>query len=243
MCSGRNGTRSSRSRSGIESSDREPINDQDQPHNPWPHSKRSRPSKAIRRATPMTEPDAQRLLAVLATAFPDDQQLVATQKLYRRMMRDLDANACTQAIARLIATSKKLPKIAEIRSATMAQLQGRREFGLEAWGRVQKAVAREGIRKRPGDNTERRPGDFHFAGDDGPIILRCVDAMGWEYLCCSENQVADRARFIELYEQLATGAIEDRNVGEIAAPIPRRQLHVEARHIAAIVGEVVPKES
>ncbi len=169
----------------------------------------------------VTDTEAQTLLTWLVTAYPewrflDKDQQKATSKVYRHMLRDLDADACGQACARIIATSKKLPTIAEIREATMLVMHGRRVLGGEAWGAVQKAIAREGIGKTPGQD---------FVWRD-PVTARVVDAMGWKYLCgvTDDRAVADRARFIELYEQLARQVTEDTAVGELAPPLPRRQL-------------------
>lgn len=186
----------------------------------------------------MTEIEAGKLVTALVTAFPDglrfldEEQQRATMKMYRYMLRDLEAAHAGHAIARVIATCKKWPSIAEIREAYDVQTNGRNALGLEAWGRVQKAMAREGRNRKPGI-------DFQFKD---PIALRVVDAMGWRYLCDSPDHVPDRARFIELYDQLAKRDAIDQAVGiEIAPPIPRRELHGGPRSFAAIVGDVLPK--
>jgi hypothetical protein len=186
----------------------------------------------------VTEPEAQKLIIALVTAFPnewrflDADQQESTRKLYRHMMRDLDVTACAAACARLVATRKKMPTIAEIRDATAAQMNGRRVLGGEAWGSVTKAIAREGRRKKPGE-------DFRFRN---PVTARVVDAMGWEYLCnmTDDRSTADRARFIELYEQLAVQAAEDLSVAEIAPPIPRNTLAAGPTHIRDIVDRLLP---
>lgn len=186
----------------------------------------------------MTESEAQKLITTLVTAFPnewrflDEDQQKATRKIYRHMMRDLDARTCAAACARLIATCRKMPTIAEIREGTAQQANGRRLLGGEAWGKVTTAIAREGRARKPGVN---------FVWID-PVTAHVVDAMGWEYLCSmTEDRVmADRARFIELYEQLAKRALEDASVAEIAPPIPRRGLQAGAAHIRDIVNGLLP---
>ena len=42
-----------------------------------------------------------------------------------------------------------------------------------------------------------------------PLVESTVKTLGWRNLCMSENQVADRARFIQAYEQLEQRAIND----------------------------------
>lgn len=192
----------------------------------------------------MTELEAAKLITALTAAFPDGwrfldaEQQKATRAMYRHMLRDLDAHACAAACARLVATCKKMPSIAEIREATLAQVNGRRLIGGEAWGSVRKAIAREGLIHRSG--RHKIPGeDFVF---HDPVVLRVVLAMGWSYLCnmTDERSVADRARFIELYEQLARQRAEDDNVAEIAAPIPHRVLPPGSNHIRDIVAGLLP---
>ena len=36
-----------------------------------------------------------------------------------------------------------------------------------------------------------------------PVTAQCVASLRWRELCDSENQAADRARFVELYDKLA----------------------------------------
>lgn len=176
---------------------------------------------------------------MLVTAFPDGMRFLSedqqkdTRALYRREMLDLDANECGAAVQRIIRSGKKFPLVAEIREATELIAMGNRSVGLEAWGRVQKAMAREGRNKIPGR-------DFHFKD---PVILQTVEAMGWRYLCDSPDHVQDRARFIEAFDQLKRKAITDNIAGQIPPPIPRAQLHDGPRPLAAIVGDVMPKES
>lgn len=147
----------------------------------------------------MTEIEAQKLVSVLVASFPsqmtrfDAEQIKTTMASYRRFMLDLDYAAANAAVERLIATSRFLPTVAEIREATLALVVGEKRDGGEGWGDVLGAVSRWGRYRTPGI-------DFQFAD---PVTHECVRLMGWVNICDSENQVADRARFIELYAQLA----------------------------------------
>jgi hypothetical protein len=147
----------------------------------------------------MTDVEAQRLITCVVTAFPatlarltPDQQR-DTQAIYRRMLADLDYPAANAAIERLLATAKFMPTVAEIREATLAIESGEQKPGGEAWGEVLKAVSVYGSYRTPGV-------EFTFSD---PVTARCVDSLGWSSLCLSENTVADRARFIELYDKQA----------------------------------------
>ena len=141
----------------------------------------------------MTEAQVTKLVAVLAAAYPAAKGDAGTVAAYQRMLGDLDYPAANAAVEKLLATSKWLPTIAEIREATLALSAGEIRPGGEAWGDVLKAIRRFGYMRTPGR-------DFQF---EDPVILETVKAMSWQELCTSENQVADRARFIELYDKLA----------------------------------------
>lgn len=187
----------------------------------------------------MTEVEASVLVTMLVTAFPNEwrwlepEQQKASRALYRRMMLDLDATICGAAVQRLIATVSKMPSIAKIREGCAMQLDGRASRGGEAWGVVLKLIGRWGVHREPGI-------DFEILD---PTAARCVQAFGWRELCSSENQVADRARFIELYEQLALQAHEDRAVAQLAPPIPARQRIGEAAPLGDIVAGMLKTES
>lgn len=147
----------------------------------------------------MTEAEAQKLVTVLVTAFPNtmvrlttDQQQ-QTMSVYRRMLGDLDYACANAAVERLLATSRFMPTVAEIRDVVQSLTVGEQIPGGEAWGHVVKAIAAQGAYRVPGT-------DFVFRD---PVTVQVVGALGWVNLCQSENQPADRARFIELYDKLA----------------------------------------
>lgn len=155
----------------------------------------------------MTRSEAAKLVAVLLAAFPSAKSTAGTSEVYERMLADLDYPTANAAVERLIATCKFMPSIAEIRGACMDLSHGDQRAGGEAWGECLKAISRFGIYRAPGK-------DFSF---QDPLVARCVAALGWEALCNSENQAADRARFIELYDKLAVGARRDLNAGALPA--------------------------
>lgn len=135
-----------------------------------------------------------KLVGVLMAAFPANRVTTETSAVYENLLEDLEYYAANAAIEGLIATAKFMPTIAEIREAALAMSVGARKAGGEAWGDVMRLIARYGARRY--DIGWKAP-----VAD--PVAERAVDALGWVSLCDSENQVADRARFIELYDQLA----------------------------------------
>ncbi len=157
----------------------------------------------------MTQAETARLVAVLMAAFPSNRASTQTSVVYERMLADLDWAAANAAVERLLATSRFMPTVAEIRETTMALTVGEQKPGGEAWGEVIRMIGAKGYMRLPGR-------DFEFSD---PTIARCVSLMGWERLCSSENETADRARFTELYDRLA---VQDRRK-ELSEGLPAMQ--------------------
>lgn len=161
----------------------------------------------------MNPSESAKLVAMVLGAFPnaiprDPEMARKTAEVYKRMLLDLDFEVAERAVARLIATSKFMPTIAEIRSASIDVQRGARRLGGEAWGDVNAEVRRVG-----------RYGSPEFTD---PLTAEAVRQLGWLNLCDSTNDVADRARFVELYDGLAARARQDQVAGPaLALPDPR----------------------
>lgn len=141
----------------------------------------------------MTKPEVAKLVAVIIAAFPKSGLDENSSAVYERMLVDLDWPAANAAVERLLATAKFPPTIAEIRESALTLHAGEVRPGGGAWGEVLRAIGRYGRNRVPGT-------DFQFTD---PVTADCVRALSWRELCDSENQAADRARFVELYAQLA----------------------------------------
>ena len=143
----------------------------------------------------MTEDQAQEVVVLLVAGFPaglrhlDSAERKATMAVYRRMIVDLDFEKTKAAVERLAATAKFFPAIAEIREAVLVVAVGEHRSGADAWGDFLDAVHVYGRYRSP---------EF-----DDPLVADVVASMKWTALCDSDNHVADRARFIELYDHLA----------------------------------------
>lgn len=136
----------------------------------------------------MTRLEVAKLVGVLMAAFPSGQSTDRTSQIYEEMLVDLDFSSANAVVRRLIATCKFMPSIAEIREAALEVTSGQVRPGGDAWGDVLAAVRRFGYYRRP--------------VFDDPVVARVVQSLGWEEICASENQAADRARFIETYDKL-----------------------------------------
>lgn len=131
--------------------------------------------------------------AYCAQSFlPDEEAL----KLWYRMLKDLDGKTVAAAVYKHISSCKFPPTIADIREQCAAIESGGEKNWLEGWGMVVRAIGRHGTYGRKEAMKKLR--------DFDPLTADVVEKMGWQNLCESENQVADRANFRIAYEAYAT---------------------------------------
>lgn len=122
-----------------------------------------------------------------------DEDIRAMAAIYTAALIDVDVEVVKMALLRLVRTSKYMPTVAEFREAIDIELHGVQTTGGEAWGEVMSKMKRYGSHRTPG---------VEFTFDD-PITAQLVKAFGWRDLCASTNPIADRARFIEAYNQIS----------------------------------------
>lgn len=116
-------------------------------------------------------------------------------QLFYQLLADVPLDLLKNAALRHMTISRFFPDESELREAATALSAGPLPSAVEAWGEVLDAMARA----------------EHYCFVDhvdvpqfaNPITARLVASLGWRNLCLSENGIADRARFIESYEQLA----------------------------------------
>jgi len=158
----------------------------------------------------MAVSDAKAIVQQLVAAYPNAKVSEQTVVVYLRMLQDIPADELQTVVDQCIAQHKFIPTVAEIRdmyhTLTVSLAQ---PTAAEAWGQVRRAITRYGRIRVP---------EF-----DDPLVAEAVTHMGWRELCVSENQVADRARFLQIYEQLE----QRRAQGDKLLP-PARQLAVRS---------------
>jgi hypothetical protein len=153
----------------------------------------------------MTKPEASQLVAILFGSYPSAHIERTHVDAYVSGIVDLPANVAAEAVTRLRRTSKFLPAIAEIREACAAQTHGPARSGEEAYAELMLAVNRHGRDYGQGAPKFR-----------DPIITRCLGIWGtWNDVCGSPvDDPGGRARFIELYDDLATRKRQDQAAGK-----------------------------
>lgn len=178
----------------------------------------------------MTRQEAARIVTVILAACPaqsarvDASRATGMVDAYAALLEDLSYEQCSAAVRVLLQTKTWMPSVAEIRSAIVELQIGPVSPGGEQWGEVLRAVGRYGSYRKPGT-------DFQFKH---PVTARCVAALGWAEICLSENTVADRARFIDLFDKLAVQQQRESVSPTLAAAKTARAIG-EAQPIAALL--------
>ena len=157
--------------------------------------------------------DIAQILSLMSAAFPNFQMKPETPELYLQLLGDIPADELKPAVLQSVSEAgrKFAPSVGEIRGmvSQMRMSVANVPSAYEAWQEVLSEIRSTGSYRRP---------EFKH-----PLVERAVETMGWRNLCLSENQVADRARFLQAYEQLVERAArEDMLLPEVRGYIEER---------------------
>lgn len=152
----------------------------------------------------MTPTEAKSIVGMIAARYPTPALPLETLKLWAKLVVDLDyASAEAAAMGWFRSNTERLDP-AELRrlvAGTQAEAAESPYLAAdEAWAHVVASITRVG-RNRPFPDTH-------------PLVAELVRAMGWGELCDSQNQMADRAHFLRLYE----ARLERARRGDAATP-------------------------
>jgi len=129
------------------------------------------------------------ILTMLAAAYPRFTLQKETIRVYALLLEDIPIAALRAAALEIAATSKWFPTASELRQ-TAFDLQTGVPTAETAAAEVWQAIQRVGHMYRP---------EFSH-----PNVEATVEAIGgWRMLCLSGNPVADRARFLGCYRNIA----------------------------------------
>ena len=178
----------------------------------------------------MTKADAARLVAIVATAYPNfdkfknDDSIKATVSLWAMMFASDDGGVVGLAVQKHIATSKWPPSVAELREI-MLEIQHPELIPPDkAWLAVSDLLYTEG-QNNHGDLYKQLP----------PLIARAVESIGWGNLwemsrsCYVGGKPGmDRVAFIQQYtpmyerekQRAMTPAMLTEQIDKAAASIP-----------------------
>ena len=156
----------------------------------------------------MNRQEAAKLAAVAMGAYPS-QAAKLTSKLaeamiaaYETLLDDIPYEMANAALRALAQTEKFMPSVADIRAACLELTKGPKRPGGDAWGDV---IALRTFRD-VSTMDEVDPITLHICKEFGWVEYRTLwrngaDLEQW-HVVSGENESADRARFIELYDKL-----------------------------------------
>ena len=157
--------------------------------------------------------DVAQIVKVIAVAYPNWQPTAETSEVYYQLLQDVPTDELKAAVLHCLGESGRrfAPSVGEIRGA-VSELRGMSAnvpSAFQAWQEVLRQFSLTGSYGTP-----------QFSH---PLIERAVRQLGWRELCMSENQTADRARFLQCYDQLLTRATkEDMLLPEVRGYIEQR---------------------
>lgn len=197
----------------------------------------------------MTPEQTRDLIKFLFAAYPTQRQKMRDEDAkamfhaYSIGLADLDATATLAALKRIVLSDRWIPTIADIRAAVGVVMHGEQSIAIEQWGEV--------LRRQRKFGQSRPPGVENHPPFEDPITAQVVAAMTWFELCASKSSAADRARFIEAYEQMQ---LQERRQAQLSAggtssvlPV-KSQISIEQREhgergLGDIVAGMLPKGS
>lgn len=150
-----------------------------------------------------TRSEISKVIMVLAASFPNFKpgytpqerkvRLAEMVQAYTAILGDLDADRLAQTAYHLASINTFFPSAAELRAAYFSMEE--RATGVptadEAWNEVKRLFHR-------GYSRYRAPPSEVFSH---PLVQKAMEGIGgWLALCNSENDAADRARFLQAYD-------------------------------------------
>lgn len=140
-----------------------------------------------------TRLDIIELILLLNEAYPNTQYSDSARlvDLWVDIIGHYPKDVLIAAAHKLISESPFIPKVADIANQVKALAMLGVPTAGEAWAELVKAIGRYGWNRQ--------------AEGRASLALRtreACDVLGWQYLCSSENMMADRAHFMKVYENI-----------------------------------------
>lgn len=145
--------------------------------------------------------------------WPEEGKEDAVISLWSKMLEDTEYFIAEAAVEKYIAESVYPPTIADIRSkiADLTIIKGK--TAIEGWDEVKRAIRKYGWYRE--EDAMRSLSE---------ITHKVVEAIGFKTLCMSENEMADRAHFLKVYDTLAARERETKMI------LPSTQLAMDRIH-------------
>lgn len=129
---------------------------------------------------------------------PNPEKFEMLVTLWTKMLGDVEYFIAEAAVEKFLAESVYPPTIADIRTRIADITVIKEKTAIEGWDDVKTAI--------------RKFGWYNEAGamqSLGGVTHKVVASIGFKTLCMSENEMADRAHFLKVYDTLAARERED----------------------------------
>lgn len=167
------------------------------------------------------------MIGAMATLFPNAEISTTVNRSYVKMLKDIPLPVLTAAIDQSIAECRFLPTVADIRERADVLTRAEQPAALQAWKTVINAIQRYGYNRSITGLQEIEA--------ENPIAAEATRCLGWLELCNSDNQVADRAHFSKVYDQLVARKDADRRL----LPAARE---IKALNRGPIIAQLIGKQ-
>jgi len=182
----------------------------------------------------VTKQETTIILGILKTAYPrfyidlSEEAVKETILLWNEMLSDYTLQVVKIAIKKLIAEMIYPPTVAEVR-ASLVEITTKPVLDVsEAWGQIKKAIAKYGY-------YQEKKALESMNDEVREIAIR----FGFKNLCMSENQMADRAHFIKLYDRYV---LEKKRQKQIPWAIKKQQELIVQQELIAQQGKNILKK-
>ena len=144
------------------------------------------------------------------------------------LLHDLDYQILSKALQKHMLTNKFKPTVAELREIYAGLICPVISDWSEGWEQVSKAIGHYGMYR-----TEEAMESFD------EVTREAVKRLGFQNICLSENIVADRARFAEIYQAIQWRKRMAVNIGsalpDLQEVVNRRLTDLEQKEQKALV--------
>lgn len=167
----------------------------------------------------MNKQEFGQIALAIKTYYPTDK-VFATDvaiDLWFKHFEDIPYNVMSAAIEKWVLTNERSPSIAALRGMCVSITGGEVPDSGQAWEEVVNAIRKYGY-YREGEALESL----------SPLARETTKQIGFYELCVSENQVADRAHFMQMYDQVARRHKTDSQLSE---PLKQRIQEIRGKMI------------
>ena len=149
----------------------------------------------------MTKKEFINIAKALKTYYPKENLLQTDEAvvLWYEQLKDIDYTVLSNCLIKWVSTNKWSPTIADLRE--LATGADNLPQSPDAWEEVKTAIHKYGH------------WNIQAALDSlSPLTRKTVEKIGFYELCASENEIADRAHFMQMYNIMAEREKKDRQI-------------------------------